>query len=83
MNDVLKSLADLSNSGRLGALCTIIRCNGSTPRKEGSKMLVYPDGSIVGSVGGGEVESRVIQEAIETLNSGQSETKLQYELQYL
>ncbi len=72
MNDVLKSLADLSNSGRLGALCTIIRCNGSTPRKEGSKMLVYPDGSIVGSIGGGEVESRVIQEAIETLNSGQS-----------
>ena len=72
MNDVLSSLANLSRDGTAGALCTIIKTKGSTPRKEGSKMLVYPDGRIVGSVGGGEVEGRVIQEAINALETGQS-----------
>lgn len=74
MNDVLSALAELPRSGTPGALCTIIRAKGSTPRKEGSKMLVYSDGSIVGTIGGGEVEGQVIQEALETLLSG--ETKL-------
>ena len=35
-------------------------------------MLVYPDGTINGSIGGGEVESRVIQEAIDALSTGES-----------
>src|SRR5512135_3195144 len=34
-------------------------------------MLVYPDGSIVGSVGGGEMEMRVIEAAKQTLHDGQ------------
>ena len=72
MNEVLEHLADLSASGSIAALCTIIRSKGSTPRKEGSKMIVYPDGSIAGSIGGGEVENRVVQEAIDLLQSGQS-----------
>jgi xanthine dehydrogenase accessory factor len=35
-------------------------------------MLVYSDGSIVGTVGGGEVESRVIQEALDSLKDRNS-----------
>jgi xanthine dehydrogenase accessory factor len=48
----------------LGAICTIIQSKGSTPRHVTSKMLVYPDGHIAGTVGGGEVENRVIREAL-------------------
>ena len=33
-------------------------------------MLVWPDGSIVGTVGGGEMEARAIQEALEAMRSG-------------
>lgn len=44
-------------------VCTVIMSRGSTPRHEGSKMLVFEDGHIEGSVGGGEVENRVINEA--------------------
>jgi xanthine dehydrogenase accessory factor len=72
MNDVLASLAELSETGKTGVLCTIVKTKGSTPRKEGSKMLVYPDGTITGTIGGGEVESRVIKEAIDALSSGES-----------
>jgi xanthine dehydrogenase accessory factor len=35
-------------------------------------MLVYPDGEIVGSVGGGEVEGRIIKEALEVMETGQA-----------
>jgi xanthine dehydrogenase accessory factor len=34
-------------------------------------MLVWPDGSIVGTVGGGEMEARVVQEALDAIRSGQ------------
>lgn len=68
--EVYQALVDIKDQGRSGALCTVVRTKGSTPRKEGSKMLVYPDRSIVGTVGGGEMESRVIDGALDVLSSG-------------
>jgi xanthine dehydrogenase accessory factor len=41
------------------ALATIIKTIGSTPRKAGSRMLVYGDGRILGTIGGGCGESEV------------------------
>ncbi len=72
MDDVYNALAELKRNGTSGALCTIIKTKGSTPRKEGSKMLVFENGSIVGTVGGGEVEARIIQEALKSIESGES-----------
>lgn len=57
----------------------IISSRGSTPRHVGSKMLVYPSGNFIGTVGGGEVESRVIGEALEALKDGQPRL-LSYEM---
>jgi len=71
MREVLSALADLPKTGTAAALCTIIRAEGSTPRNEGCKMLVYASGSIVGTIGGGEVEGRVIEEAIESIQTGE------------
>jgi len=69
---VFKALVELENRQGAGALCTVIRSQGSTPRHTGSKMLVYPDGTILGSVGGGELENRVIQAALQAMQDGQS-----------
>lgn len=44
-------------------LATVIKARGSVPRHEGTKMLIYPDGSIYGTIGGGPLEELVIQEA--------------------
>ncbi len=61
------------------AICTLIESSGSTPRHEGSKMLVFSSGQIMGSVGGGEVEGRVIQEALTALKDGKTR-KLHYNM---
>lgn len=58
-----QALADLEANNQAGALCTIIKSQGSTPRHTGSKMLVYPNGQIAGTIGGGELENRVIRAA--------------------
>jgi xanthine dehydrogenase accessory factor len=72
MSSIYRALAELEKSGKPGVLCTIIKTQGSTPRHEGSKMLVYPDGNFIGTVGGGEVESRVIKEALEAFKEGKN-----------
>ena len=64
------SLAELEKLGVSAALCTIIRERGSVPRHSGSKMIVYADGRIEGTIGGGEMESRVIKEAQAALGEG-------------
>ena len=51
-------------------LCTIVRSQGSTPRHAGSKMLVKSDGTIIGSVGGGELENRTITAALDIISNG-------------
>lgn len=67
---VYQALAELERRNVAGALCTIVRSHGSTPRHTGSKMLVFEDGSIAGSVGGGEVEYRVLNEALQAIKDG-------------
>lgn len=63
-----EALVELEHNNEMGAVCTIIRSEGSTPRHATSKMLVYPDGHILGTVGGGEVENRVIKEALQAMD---------------
>jgi len=64
---IYRALAELEAHNKPGALCTIVRSQGSTPRHATSKMLVYPGGATLGSVGGGELESRVVAEALHAI----------------
>lgn len=67
---VYQALAELEKRNGAGALCTVVRSRGSTPRHTGSKLLVYPDGSFIGTVGGGEMENRVLAEAKQAILDG-------------
>lgn len=71
-SSVYQAVAELERQNQAGALCTIVRSQGSTPRHVTSKMLVYEDGSFVGTIGGGEMEGRVIKEALQAMRDGQS-----------
>ena len=51
-------------------LCQIVRAEGSTPGKLGWKLLVRPDGTFVGNLGGGAFEALVKTDALEKLSSG-------------
>ena len=70
LESIYQAVARLERDGESGALCAITRSRGSTPRRAGSKMLVYEDARFIGTVGGGEVESRVIREALEAIKDG-------------
>jgi xanthine dehydrogenase accessory factor len=71
---IYQALAEIESKGDSAVLCTIIASQGSTPRHEGSKMLVYQDGRTEGSVGGGELEDRVVAAAQEALGDGRPRT---------
>jgi len=72
MKFLYQSLAELERTNASAALCTVVKSSGSTPRHVGSKMLVYPDGKFIGTVGGGELENRVRQAAAESLKDGEA-----------
>ncbi|KAA3647127.1 MAG: XdhC family protein [Chloroflexi bacterium] len=69
---IYQRIAEIENNGGSAALCTITQATGSTPRNAGSKMLVFPDGSIEGTIGGGEMESLAIQEARSAMQDGKT-----------
>src|SRR5258707_5967876 len=71
MNSIHQALAELEKNNESAALCTVVRSEGSTPRHVGSKMLVYSDGHFIGTVGGGDLEHRVLSEARMTISDGQ------------
>lgn len=55
-------------------LATVVKARGSVPRHTGAKMLVYGDGRASGTVGGGEMEARIIEEAKLALANGRPHT---------
>lgn len=67
---LIEELLAAQKDGEAVVLATVTQARGSVPRRAGAKMLVYEDGHISGTVGGGEMESRVINEAQESLEDG-------------
>jgi len=54
-------------------MATVVSTKRSVPRRSGTKMLVYEDGTQVGTVGGGALESRVIAAAKDSIHSGKTQ----------
>src|SRR5438067_2254744 len=50
--------------------CVVVETRGSTPQKAGAAMLVYPDGTQAGTLGGGCVEAEVKRRALHALHDG-------------
>ncbi|MCI5595853.1 MAG: XdhC family protein [Lachnospiraceae bacterium] len=57
-------------SGMGKAIVTILSTKGSVPRKAGAKMIVYENGMIDGTIGGGCAESAIMQEARGIIGTG-------------
>ena len=72
--DIYEEIVNLRRSGRRGAVATIVNVSGSIPSFKTAKMLVRDDGSIVGTIGGGCVESEVWQAAREVMESEKPRT---------
>ncbi len=74
MISIFLALAELEKNNESAALCTVTSSEGSTPRHIGSKMLVYQSGKFIGTIGGGELENRVIKAAIDSLLTEKAQT---------
>src|SRR5258706_3609194 len=73
MRDLLAELTRALEAGRDCVYCSVVETRGSTPQKAGATMLVFPDGSQVGTLGGGCVEAEVKRRALLLLDRGQTE----------
>ncbi len=72
MRDLLDPLATALERGRRVACCRLVETRGSTPQKPGAAMLVFDDGSQVGTLGGGCVEAEVKRQAIALLDQSEA-----------
>lgn len=61
------------------ALVTLVEIDGSSPGKKGSLMGVFETGEICGTVGGGNLEHTLINEALKAIKNNESR-KLEFEL---
>ena len=78
-HEVFAALGEALSRGEEAALVTIVSSNGSTPQRVGAKMLVFADGRIVGTVGGGCYEHDAIGKARQVLTT-RKPTTVKYDL---
>ena len=72
IQNVLAFAAQQTAEGKKVALITVTEVSGSSPASPGQMMAVLSDGSIVGTVGGGASEHRVIMQAVDAIKNGVS-----------
>jgi xanthine dehydrogenase accessory factor len=65
--EVFAAVADALDRGEPAALVTIVSTTGSTPQRVGAKMLVFGDGRIIGTIGGGCYENDAFGKAREAI----------------
>ena len=63
VSEVLKEAERCVQSHGRAALCQVVRTEGSSPGKPGWKLLVRPDGTVCGNLGGGAFEALVKDDA--------------------
>jgi xanthine dehydrogenase accessory factor len=71
MTDALLEELTAARRDRIScALATVAETKGSVPRAAGAKMLVYANGKISGTIGGGKFEALVVEDAQRTMRDG-------------
>jgi xanthine dehydrogenase accessory factor len=79
MREVLAAALKAEATGEAAALVTVVATEGSTPQKAGARMLVFGDGRIVGTIGGGCLEAEMSWRAREAI-SGRRPRLVSYDL---
>jgi len=70
-SEVYREITKAQANNQRIAVATIVTTSGSTPQRTGAKLLVFEDGRMIGTVGGGCVEADVWAEAREALTEKQ------------
>lgn len=67
-----EKISEALRHGERLVVATVVETRGSTPQRSGAKLIVFEDGRMLGTVGGGCVEAEVWAQAREVLRRGQS-----------
>ncbi len=67
---ILQVMMAAQERGESFALATIVQARGSAPRHAGTKMVVWENGRSQFTIGGGEMEARVVTESVAALEEG-------------
>lgn len=67
MKNIYFELLELAASGASAILVTVVKKEGAGPAETGSKMIVYGNGGISGTVGGGNIERLAVEKARELM----------------
>lgn len=70
---IINGLLSKENKNIDKAFVTIIERRGSAPRSTGAKMVVFRDGTVIGSIGGGCVEAEMFHHAVWCMTEKKSE----------
>ncbi len=70
MESTWRALLHASEAGEAVVLCTVVGVDGSAPRHAGARMVAWPDGRLVGTIGGGRLEHVVLGQVDEVLRAG-------------
>lgn len=70
---IINSICESREKGEQLILISIVSTRGSTPRKAGSKMLLFPDGRTIGTIGGGCGEAEVKRQALMAFDEQRSQ----------
>jgi len=68
--NIFETLESRRKQGLPCALVILVDSQGSTPAKNGAKMLVAEDGTTIGTVGGGSMEQKAAEMALKIIGEG-------------
>ncbi len=68
--NLFSEMARLTAEGSPFVLATVVETGGSSPQKAGAKLVVLPDGTLRGTVGGGAIEHQIVTMARDLLREG-------------
>jgi len=69
MELIYNKILEILKTGQSAALCTVVSTKGSTPLKTGAKMIVWENGSIFGTIGGGPLEYSTVEDAVRVIKN--------------
>ena len=70
MSDIFSKILELKKQNKSFCIVTVVETKGETPRKAGARGLIFPEGTIEGTVGGGSIELEAIKTAQQILKTG-------------
>lgn len=76
---ILKKILEKIEKGEKAGLITITETSGSTPRKQGTIMGIFQD-STIGTIGGGNIEFKLINMTREMIKNNESYKEFSYNL---